>query len=220
MAYLPKEALTLTGGCCCKAIRYTVHIPAWDQRPAVPGALKTPISVSEDIETRMPLIDLDHCNSCREVSGAIIQTWLIVPVDWVEWDLARLDKAGIAEMSPRTVLSTVDAVGPIETDTTSPQTYVTRFNRSERATRAFCSRCGTNLTYLSHKRLNTPMAFVDITVGTLDREHLEMVKPDRHGWWDSGVGWIKELLRHGDGGFMIRHATNDVSKELEDNVKG
>lgn len=220
MAHLPREALNLTGGCCCKAIRYTISIPAWDQRPVVPGALKTPISASEDVETRMPLIDLDHCNNCREISGAIIQAWFIVPVGWAEWDVAMVDDAGVAESSLRTVLSTVDAVGPMETGTPSAPTYVTRFNRSDRATRTFCSRCGTNLTYLSHKRLNTPMAFVDIAVGSLDREYLELVKPDRHGWWEYGVGWIKELLRNGDGGFMIRHATGDVSKAVEEKIEG
>ncbi|KIX08372.1 uncharacterized protein Z518_03028 [Rhinocladiella mackenziei CBS 650.93] len=221
MAYLPKEALILTGGCYCQAIRYTINVPAWDHRPPIPDALETPISATERIQTRMPLVDIDHCNTCRQVSGAVVQCWFISPVGWVEWDL--LPKEGTTshmtgdKRADQTIhLSTIEAVGPLREDGTSPSTYVARFCCTDRATRTFCSRCGTNLTYLSHKRMNTPMAFVDVTVGSLDRESLKLAKADRHGWWDFGMDWVKSLLRNGDGGFMIRHHTGDVTKAVED----
>jgi hypothetical protein len=216
MSYLPKEALTLTGGCCCKAIRYSIKVPAWDERPPIPGALDTPISTTQAVQTRMPLIDIDHCNHCREVSGAIVQVWFIAPISWVEWDVTPKDQPAEGAPSVPFHLSTVEAVGPISENDQASSTYITRFNRTDQATRAFCSRCGTTLTYLNHKRLNTPTAFVDVTLASLDRDWLEIAKPERHGWWDYGVGWIQRLLRKGDGGFLIRHHTGDVTKAVED----
>lgn len=221
MSYLPKESLTLTGGCYCKAIRYTVKVPAWQDRAPVPGALETPISVDEKVETRMPLIDIDHCDTCRHASGAMVQCWLIPPVTWVEWELLPKqsppgsDSGGDKAHQPLH-MSTVEAVGPLEENNNPPSTYVARFNCTTRATRTFCSRCGTNLTYVSHKYLNTPRAFVDITIGSLDEESLKLAKPDRHGWWDFGIDWVKSLMRGKDGGFLIRHQTGDVSRAVED----
>ena len=207
----------MTGGCYCKAIRYTIKVPRWEDRPAVPGAVDTPISADEKVQTRLPLINIDHCNSCREVSGAMVQVWIISLLDWVKWDVQLEHDQATTDSSERRILSTVEAVGPIQEGKTTPSTYLTRFNRTDQATRTFCSRCGTTLTYLSHKRLNTPAAFVDITVASLDPEFLELVKPDRHNWWDSGVSWAKDLLRHGDGGFTMRHSTGDVRQALDDN---
>ncbi|KIW34376.1 uncharacterized protein PV07_01155 [Cladophialophora immunda] len=213
MSYLPKEAINLTGGCYCKAIRYTVKVPAWGERPPVPGALETPISSTETVQTKLPLVDIDHCGNCRRQAGCLVQCWLIVPINWVEWDLQSKEAAGNGQTLH---LSTREAVGPLQGTENLPSTYVSRFSCTDRATRVFCSRCGTNLTYLSHKHLDTPQAFVDVTVGSLDPESVELAKPDRHGWWDFGVEWIKTLLRKGDGGFMIRHQTGDVSRAVED----
>lgn len=41
---------------------------------------------------------------------------------------------------------------------------------------------------------------VDIVLGSLDTESLEMegVRPDRHFYWESGVSWVKRLVREGD----------------------
>ena len=203
MSYLPKAAVTLTGGCYCKAIRYTIKVPAWEDRPAVPNAVDTPISATEKIQTRMPLVEIDHCSNCRRQAGCLVQCWFISPIAWVEWDLLLTS----ASTEDTLHLSTAGAVGPDKDDPLLPSTFVSRFSCTERASRSFCSRCGTNLAYVSHKYLNTPRAFVDITVGSLDQESLELAKPDRHGWWDSGVGWIRTLLSKGDGGFLIRHKT-------------
>ncbi|KAL2402561.1 hypothetical protein ABEF93_001104 [Exophiala dermatitidis] len=220
MSYLPKDALTLTGGCYCKAIRYRINVPAWDHRPAVPGALDTPISPSESVPTKLPVVDIDHCNTCRQVSGAMVQCWFICPVSWVEWDLQPKPShpdgdQGEREHEKTITLSTPEAVGPDRQGQSRPSTHVGRFCCTDRATRAFCSRCGTHLSYLNHARLNTPAAFVDVTVGSFDRESLELAKPDRHGWWDFGVDWIQSLLTKGDGGFLIRHHTGDLTKAVE-----
>jgi len=220
MSHLPKEALTLTGGCYCKAIRYAINVPAWEHRPAIPGALETPISAHESVETRVPIVDIDHCNTCRQVSGAMVQCWLICPVGWIEWDLVAKGSASSSDVGGGKAdvnlhLSTVEAVGPPQDGQRLASTCVTRFNCTDRATRTFCSRCGTNLSYLSHKHIGTPMSAVDITVGSLDLESLKLAQPDRHGWWDFGVDWVKSLLTQGDGGFMIKNHTGDVSKAVE-----
>ena len=212
MSYLPKEATTLTGGCFCKAIRYTIKVPAWADRPPVPNAIDTPISATEKIQTRMPMVDIDHCSNCRRQAGCLVQCWFLAPVAWVAWDVLAKESSKDGARH----LSTAEAVGPVKDARDLPSNFVSRFCCTERATRSFCSRCGTNLSYVSHKYLNTPMAFVDIAVGTLDPDSLAMAKPDRHGWWDSGVDWIKTLVSKGDGGFLIRHQTGDVSKAIED----
>ncbi|OCT44379.1 Mss4-like protein [Cladophialophora carrionii] len=211
MSYLPKQATTLTGGCYCKAIRYTINVPSWDDRPIVPGALETPVSATETVQTRMPMVDIDHCNSCRRQAGCLVQCWFIAPIDWVEWDLVPNDGSHGDVLH----LSTSEAVGPPGQDKRLPQTFVSRFGCTERATRSFCSRCGTNLSYVNHEYLSTPMAFVDVSVGSLDPESLRMAKVDRHGWWEFGVDWIKTLLSKGDGGFMIKHQTGDVTRSVE-----
>jgi hypothetical protein len=208
MSFLPKEAISLTGGCYCKAIRYTVKIPACKDRPAVPKALETPISASEKVETRMPMITIDHCNTCRSQAGCLVQSWVLAPVSWVSWEVLSKDDT----VNESLQLSTIEAVGPATSEHLAGTTFVSKFNCTERATRSFCSRCGTNLAYVSHKYLGTPMAFVDITVGSLDPESLEMAKPDRHNWWDFGVRWIQDFVTKGDGGFLSRHQTGDVSK--------
>ena len=211
MSYLSKEAFMLTGGCYCKAIRYTIKVPACDDRPAVPNALDTPISPTEKVETRMPIVDLDHCNNCRQQAGCVVQCWFVAPVDWVEWHL--LVKGHSEERTFH--LSTPEAVGPAKEVENSAKTFVSRFSCTDRATRSFCSRCGTNLSYVSHKYFDTPMAIVDIAVGSLDPDSLDMTRPDRHGWWDFGVDWIKTLVSKGDGGFLIKHRTSDISKAVE-----
>jgi hypothetical protein len=42
---------------------------------------------------------------------------------------------------------------------------------------------------------------VDIVLGSLETESLEMegVRPDRHFYWESGVSWVKDWAREGDG---------------------
>jgi hypothetical protein len=40
---------------------------------------------------------------------------------------------------------------------------------------------------------------VDILLGTIDRVELvkDWFKPERELWWDMGIPWIQELVRHG-----------------------
>lgn len=99
MAFLPPEPLSLTGGCFCKANRYTINIPALEARGLIVDALETPVGVKEDgeiktVPTRFPLIDLDHCDCCRRSSGTILQCWLICPSSRVTWDLLSRPRTG------------------------------------------------------------------------------------------------------------------------------
>lgn len=42
---------------------------------------------------------------------------------------------------------------------------------------------------------------MDLQLGTLDREGLEAWgEPERHLHWGRGIGWVKGLVREGDGG--------------------
>lgn len=47
---------------------------------------------------------------------------------------------------------------------------------------------------------------LDILMGTIDRKDLEReeLRPERHVWWDKGIGWIQELFGRGDEG-MPKH---------------
>jgi hypothetical protein len=202
MAFLPKYPLTLTGGCFCGACRYTISVPALVDRPLDPTAKPTPISFTESVETRIPVIDIDHCQTCRRTSGAIFQVWFICPADWVKWDLQT--------SSGTTTFATADAVGPEPKD---ESTHLKRLQATDRATRSFCGKCGTNLTYYSHKRHGQD-AVVDIAVGSMDQESLEFAKPDRHGWWDSGTDWIRDLVTKGNS-FLVKHSTGDMSQVVD-----
>lgn len=60
---------------------------------------------------------------------------------------------------------------------------------------------------------------VDITVGSLDEASVRLVRPERHNWWDSGVDWIREMLRWGTGGWLLRNSTGDPRSEVRDGDK-
>lgn len=81
---------------------------------------------------------------------------------------------------------------------------VTNYISSPGIRRSFCSKCGTNLAFVDLERDmggGGDVAKVDIVLGSLDRESLEVegVWPRRQEYWDSGVEWIKKLVTEGDG---------------------
>lgn len=274
MAFIPDGPLTLSGGCFCKKNKYTIKIPPLEDRIFVPGAIDTPIGLETDgnlksVPTRFPLVDIDHCNSCRRASGAIAQCWFICPTSWVTWDLVTTasplsiylsSDLEIPESKEHPVNNNASSAAPPLGDTTSitketpgmlcnvpailaigppnPQQEcegkkltalalsqpeiqekisLTQFRSSPMVTRTFCSQCGTNLTYYRDRPGSAPFPpIVDITVGSLDAESIELIRPDRQCWWDEGVDWVKQLLRKGDGGFLIRHPGGDIGLEVTD----
>jgi hypothetical protein len=178
-------------------------------------------SSNSSAPTRLPLIPLDHCSVCRRILGAIVQCWLICAETWVKWDLLHKPTSTSPSEETRSTFSTDEVVH-------SDTHYLSAFQSTPDdgtngcVTRTFCSRCGTTLTFAfkSSKGATSRSlsaiavgkgevgkafpALVNVTVGSLDDASLEKVRPDRQGWWDYGVGWIKELLSRGDGG-LIRH---------------
>jgi len=58
---LPHDAITISGGCNCKALRYQVSIPPHDKRP--PNPYRSPGADIGDL--RIPFVALCHCNDCR-----------------------------------------------------------------------------------------------------------------------------------------------------------
>ncbi|KAI1956705.1 hypothetical protein LOZ58_006208 [Ophidiomyces ophidiicola] len=242
MAHTPSEPFTLTGGCFCKAIRYKITAPARGDRPGLPGVADTrvpplpgkpispPVKQSDQprIPTKLPVIDFDHCADCRHASGSVAQCWFICPPEWVEWTLRHRpgfgkDEEGGTEVRLTTleacVSSTVEAS---TTESTIPATtYMAHYKSSSRVTRTFCVQCGTNLTYhyardpssSSSSSLPPFPALIDITTGSLDDGSLVRVHVDRQTWWDSGVGWVKRIMRWGDGGLM-KHPKGTTTQEI------
>ena len=85
-------------------------------------------------------------------------------------------------------------------------TYVKAFQSSEYVHRTFCGRCGTHLTVFCSD-VDDEMAreenwgpHFDVPVGTFEKESVEMpgMRPGRQGWWEDGIGWVKEMIGEGE----------------------
>lgn len=227
MSLLPDRAIVLKGGCFCSAVRYVVQIPALEDRPLAPGALpavlpkhQTDSPVQSDTDsvkrvtkdTRFPLIELDHCHSCRRACGSILQSWFICTEDWVHFEL-ELQKDGTSKSFP-----TLQVVNPPKD--VQEATFIRHYSGTAESERTFCGRCGTPLTFFfsgDRGQAWTLPPIFDIALGTLDQESFEAegVQPDRQGWWSDGTAWVQHLLRNGDGG-LIRHQTGRVSMVVDE----
>lgn len=230
MAFLPSHSLKLTGGCFCSAIRYKISIPPFCDRPRVPGSLPTPIhphtaakphptsealtTSSTLVPTHLPILEIDHCTSCRRASGSVIQVWLICEAKWITFDLLPQTPAlGHVGPAPPDKVQSAIKYPAREIVNPSPQltgeSYVGHYSSNGTSHRTFCTRCGTPMTFnFSGDRgedwkLDT---LVDVAMGTLDRESLETegLRPDRHGWWSDGIPWIRGMMYMGTGP-LVRH---------------
>lgn len=76
---------------------------------------------------------------------------------------------------------------------------VTAYNSSPECWRTFCTKCGSNLTYVCMEKRAGVQKF-DIVFGSLDRESLEKpgVRPTSHLYCRYGISWVMELLQEGD----------------------
>jgi hypothetical protein len=227
--------MTLQGGCLCAAIRYTIEIPPVESRPPAPNAAPTPVAdptgAVEKKTTLLPLIEIDHCSSCRLAAGSIIQAWIVCPKSWVSWRLLPRGHSLHGEMVQRPKddeyqrHTTDDVVQPPVDMCKS--TYLSQFVSSKDVHRGFCGRCGTTLTYCytgPKPGWTLLERNFDVALGTLDREFLELdgVRPDRQGWWSDGISWVRRMLRDGDqvnGMRLVRHATGSTHAAMDDSEK-
>ncbi|OBT66121.1 hypothetical protein VE03_05129 [Pseudogymnoascus sp. 23342-1-I1] len=200
MAALPTTPFTLSGGCFCNAVKYTISVPDLESRPRIPNPPKLPLGPQSDVFRHLPIISIDHCNSCRRIAGTVIQSWFICLQRWTTFSLLSRSSTGADDEARITPTTTVEVLRPGKE--ILEKTYLSYFSSSKDVHRTFCGRCGTGLTY-HYSGENDELAaedkwgpYFDIALGTLDEEStkLEGVRPTRHGHCDDGIGWVKEMV--------------------------
>jgi hypothetical protein len=209
MASLPKTGFTLKGGCFCSAIRYTIKVPELSARPIIPMEKDEPIGTQDEVTARLPSIDLDHCNSCRRISGSVLEFWLVLPQSWVRFSLLHKDppSSGDAHAEPPTLDVLTGKSELLQS------TFLSSFSSSKGVNRNFCGRCGTNLTFhytatgglggMSKAAKEKGMEWephMDLTLGSLDQEFLEIegMRPTEVAFPEDGIGWVKRWLKEGE----------------------
>jgi hypothetical protein len=216
---LPKTPFQLHGGCFCSAIRYMISVPELSERKPLPKAGMTADSLLvpvNEVNERMPIISLDHCNSCRRVPGTVINSWFICPPEWVEFTV--LPRESGDEKEP----IKADSMAYLQEDKTlAERTYATHFKSSEHSNRTFCGKCGTHLTFFKTGPLGPWGSFVDITVGTLDKESLEIegFMPTIQFWHDLGIPWAVKLVNEGKKGLHANVADELSKLKLDEEEK-
>jgi hypothetical protein len=200
MPSLPRNPFQLHGGCFCDVIKYTISIPELSERPVVHSHPSKPLGPRNETNELLPITFIDHCNSCRRTAGSIAQTWLICPQSWVEFDLEPRSGGSVKP-------AVIEFVTPDKT--LEELTFIKGFRSSQYASRTFCGRCGTHLTFhytgpdqeLAEKGSWGP--YLNTTLGSLDEASAEVegLRPDRHVWTGDGIGWMKRLLLDGESSF-------------------
>jgi hypothetical protein len=194
MSTYPKEAFALNGGCNCGAIRYKLAFPAESERH-----ISLPASKSNGQgDIRMPQTAVCFCNDCRRSSGNLVLFAVMSPMEQTNFSL----------LSKSTPLQRLDfpATGPFLDPIPSPvgettylvDTYLGLYQSSNKAIRAFCSKCGTPVMYVYTPRPLPPGATtggLDIYLGTVDREDLEKLGGlDRFVNCEIAIDWVKNLF--------------------------
>jgi hypothetical protein len=201
MASLPINPFMLHGGCFCKAITYTISVPALSSRPPTQEPPKHPFGPQTEVTERLPIITLDHCNSCRRISGAIIECWFICPQSWATFSLlTRIPNSP----SRITTLSTAEVLRPSQA--LQGVSFIKAFQSSEEVHRTFCGRCGTHLSYYyagedDEMRMEENWGeYFDVAVGTFEKGSVEMkgMRPGRESWAGDGVEWMRMILKGGE----------------------
>ena len=205
---LPDHALTLTGGCNCNAIRYKITIPAFADRPLCPTA-----RVSQNI--RLPIVCTDHCNDCRAATASILTMWIFCPFDMISISCVPRSSAPTEGKLAKTEAwrpssEMIDPSKEAEADN-----FLRFFKSSAVAARVFCGRCGTPLAFQDWPPGPGQVGTLDLLVGTMDREFFdgEVLAPERHVWWKSGVDWIQKMVLKGAGD-IPKHPTNRRDEEV------
>jgi hypothetical protein len=224
MTSLPSTPFDLHGSCFCKAITYTIHVPAITSRPLIPRVPERQIIPLNETTSRYPIISLDHCTSCRKISGAIVECWFNCQHYWVDFSLLLKSSSAMGESESdekRIQPATIEVLNPRES--LMEQTYLRAIASSELVKRTFCSRCGTHLTFLftgdegEGKEIWGPT--FNVAVGSLDRESLEMegLMPVDHAFWADGISWVHKLV---EGGVKTCFVRKDGSAREKEEVEG
>jgi hypothetical protein len=243
MSSLPPGPLSLTGGCSCSAIRYTISIPAVAQRDLFThqqsastssghqpqhhhssSGPSAPSSPTATAAPRLPFVTIDHCQDCRRATGTVLQAWLICPRPWVSFRLQPRPADDSREASYADPFSPTEAFPRACPAVVSPDpdllvgSYLACFQSSPDVRRCFCARCGTTLTYAYTGPAGAGAEMpplVDVALGSLDGECLAGVRPERHCWWDDGVDWVKRMVWKGDTS-LLRHPSGRINQLVND----
>lgn len=187
MSSIPETPFTLQGGCNCKAIRYTLSIPALPSRPIV-----FPASASGGQgDIRLPMFNIDHCNDCRRATGSLTNFWIVAPRSDLTFQC--LVRGGSGE---EYIQLPGDQLLFPEPGTVSEKTFIVHYKSSHNedfgadCVRSFCGRCGTSLSVGLFPWRLPVVAACSVQMGTLDRECLEMEGLGRRGICVVRMVWI------------------------------
>ena len=139
------------------------------------------------------------------------------PVDWIHFTLTpKTESFGNVGTigTPEHLAAARDLYYPAwqivkpspSADTLARETYLGSYAANGASWRAFCTRCGTGLTFYyagddASGADADAAAVTDVALGTLAPECLAKpwVRPQRHCHWDSGTPWVREMLYRGTG---------------------
>jgi hypothetical protein len=222
---LPETALTVNGGCNCRAIRYRIDIPALKDRPTQ----VYPSSNEKTEPVHLPMIVTDHCNDCRRATGTVLPIWLLVPTAMVTASFVLRSTASLDQVASKRKDNDPPEVRGLwlpgseafVRGKANADSFLTFFESTEGRNRLFCGRCGTPIAYVFFPRMFHPgmegwVDTLDILSGTVDREDLakEALAPERQLWWDLGIPWVQRLSDQGMGD-LPKHPISDVNELVE-----
>ncbi|KAF4634668.1 hypothetical protein G7Y89_g3434 [Cudoniella acicularis] len=164
---LPDRALTIQGGCNCRAIRYKISIPEVSERPIHPFFIKPEslsIATKGDSNNKttpppklphFPMSAICHCNDYRRATGALLNYWFCSPISYVELSLLPLPEVNKDAFTPLQE-SSKDASSTTPSQTNAPFISAAQFFPLSPKT-----------------KLATYLDMLDILLGTVDRTDLE-----------------------------------------------
>ena len=203
MSALPEKAFTVTGGCYCQAIRYTISVPELSARPKHESDYGATIGEHKATNNYLPRVEIDHCSMCRRIQGSVAVVWIMALRSWVTFSLSprTSDQTTAESKEQRLQPPTMDVLNG--TPEVLEKSFVSKFSSSEDVDRVFCSKCGTHLTFRHNKpEESTPESkqSIDLTFGSLDPEFLEWecLKPTDTAYEEFGIGWVRRWLKGGE----------------------
>lgn len=181
------------------------------------------------------MIAIDLCNDCRRATGSVLPIWICCPIEYIlvsvkgnPLEVVDGDLVGSGDEKDENDNKEVDSKetwvpatsiflpsnpsNPSSPQASSPLgTYTSSSNR----TRHWCPKCGTHLAYRVHPMPDEWPEMLDILLGTIDREDLELDEnmiPERVVWDECALDWVKDLVV---GGLKVPvHARTSVKEKV------